>query len=265
MIIRRFRNALRITTFPSPFSKSFKQEKPQAPLYSSIASYSEVYKSHRSRGVTAYTPITQNELNGVMAGNEEVAGNEEIILDLIKKVNEDRLEEIEPASIREYKRIEEEYVVGEGELEFPESYRMSYSRSRSRSNSYSKSNRSRSNSYSKPNRSRSNSYSRPNHSRSRSNSYSRPNRSRSRSRSNSYSRSNQPYHSRSRSRSRSNSLSRSRSRNRRNSREFHSKSYNYYPNQRYSNSSRDHFRKCESYPHSDYRNNHRGGNYSPSF
>ena len=64
----------------------------------------------------AYTPVTVTELQNVAADESELV-NDELIDELLTKVEENRIEEIKQAPIVEYRERTEE--VGAGELIFP--------------------------------------------------------------------------------------------------------------------------------------------------
>ena len=146
-----------------------------------VSAYSEVYHMHREQGVAPYTPVTQYEINNVLARNVEYTQeNDELISSIIQKVHENHMDEIKQEDVIDYSKVNEN-MIERGELIFPEENKHSPSSSKHRS-SRSRLNQSRSNS-SERSRSRSRSYSKykeedhhhHHHSQSQSKSYSRGN------------------------------------------------------------------------------------------
>lgn len=151
----------------------------------SVGMFSEVYRQHREQGVKLYSPVTLYEVQNIECSSQIDRDNEEIIRDLVLKVDEGRIEELKQERAKEYRK--EEVTIGQGELIFPEkapptstskqgSSRNTHYRSGSHSPNPSRSrsrSRQRSRSRSRSKQSYDNNYHSHSHGRHRSRSYSR--------------------------------------------------------------------------------------------
>lgn len=181
MMIKRFRNCIFTPMISTSVQKT--QAVQPTPHFPSVATYSEIYRIHREQHVKEYTPVTTSEVrNHQSRSQESSAENEDIISDIITKVNEGKILDISLDHVEKYE-MQRDDSIERGELVFPEEHSNSPSQSRHRS---SRSRRSGSR-YNYSSRSQSHSKDRDNsrhHSRSH-----RKYRSRSRSRDNSHNRS----------------------------------------------------------------------------
>ena len=75
------------------------------------SAYSEVYHMHREQGVALYTPVTQYEINNVLARNVEYTQeNDELISSIIQKVHENHMDEIKQEYVIDYSKVNENMI-----------------------------------------------------------------------------------------------------------------------------------------------------------
>lgn len=131
MMIKRFRNCIFAPLISTSIQKT--QTVQPASHFPSIATYSEIYRIHRGQQVKEYTPVTKSEVqNHQSRSQESSAENDEIISDIITKVNEGKILDISLDHVEKYEMLRDDSIE-RGELVFPEEHSNSPSQSRHRS------------------------------------------------------------------------------------------------------------------------------------